>query len=128
MDTADNTLNYHPVRCHGIASCWLAHLAEPRGKRLQGILEETVAETRNQPETHRTEPSEDEAQMPTLFAQIRYSLFHLVDLYVEMCSRFVTLVFTVTFHTLTVKNLHRVRPGFPMLCLRHGPRFVYYTE
>ena len=49
MDTADNTLNYHPVRGNGIASCWLAHLADPLGKRLHGILEETVAETRSQP-------------------------------------------------------------------------------
>ena len=34
---------------------------------------------------------------------------------VDMCSRIVTLVFTVSLYILTVKNLHRVRPAFPCI-------------
>ena len=36
-----------------------------------------------------------------------------------MCSRIVTLVFSVTPHILTVKNLHRVSTVVPVHCLMH---------
>ena len=44
-----------------------------------------------------------------------------------MCSRVLTLVFTVTLHILTVSNCTESRP-FPVHCLMHGHAPCTYNQ